>query len=53
MTSNGDDIKIVDTKTENVDKISDVIKIDTSNNSGLNIFNSRIPLIGSKTFNES
>lgn len=48
-----DDIKVIDVKTENMEKVSDTIKIDTSNNRGLNIYNTRVPLIGSKTFNES
>lgn len=47
-----DDIKMIDVKTENVDKITDTIKIDTSNNKGLNVYNTKVYLTGSKTFSE-
>ena len=48
-----DTIKMIDVKTENVDKVSDTIKIDTSNNKGLNVYNTKVYLTGSKTFSET
>lgn len=46
-------IKVIDVKAQDVDTLSDQIYVDSSNNVGLNIYNTKVPLLGSKTFSES